>query len=137
MHQSTIEQTQRLEQAARQVLAKSYSPYSGFAVGAALLAGDGSIISGCNVENASYGLSLCAERVALVKAVSEGYRHFTALVVFTPTQNPTPPCGACLQMLAEFAPELHITAACHTDLVLAGPLREFLPHAFLKRNLHD
>ena len=137
MHQSTIEQTQRLEQAARQVLEKSYSPYSGFAVGAALLAGDGTIISGCNVENASYGLSLCAERVALVKAVSEGYRHFTTLVVFTPTQNPTPPCGACLQMLAEFAPELHITAVCHTDLILAGPLRDFLPHAFLKRNLHD
>lgn len=132
-----MKQTHRLEQAARQVLAKSYSPYSSFAVGAALLTNDGNIVTGCNVENASYGLTLCAERVALVKAVSEGYRHFTALVVFTPTQNPTPPCGACLQMLAEFAPELHITAVCHTDLILAGPLRDFLPHAFLKRNLHD
>jgi cytidine deaminase len=132
----TVEQRYFLEQAARQALANSYSPYSGFAVGAALLTSDGSIVIGCNVENVSYGLSICAERVALVRAVAEGHRKFKALVVFTPTQNPTPPCGACLQMLAEFAPQLPIMAVCHTDRLLTGSLQNFLPHAFVKRNLH-
>lgn len=137
MRHATAEQRERLEQAARQVLSKSYSPYSGFAVGAALLTDDGSIFAGCNVENASYGLSLCAERVALVRAVAEGFRKFTALVIVTPTENPTPPCGACLQMLAEFAPELPIMSVCDTDRILDGLLPDFLPHAFLKGNLHD
>jgi len=133
----TVELRECLEQAARQAYAHSYSPYSNFAVGAALLTNDGTIVTGCNVENASYGLTLCAERVALVRAVAEGHRKFAALVVFTPTQNPTPPCGACLQMLAEFSPLLHIMAVCHSDLRLSGALHSFLPHAFVKRSLHD
>lgn len=137
MPQNTVEQRQQLEQAARQAFTKSYSPYSGFAVGAALLTDDGNIVTGCNVENASYGLTLCAERVALAKAVSDGYRNFATLVVFTSTPTPTPPCGACLQMLAEFAPNLHIIAICRTDLILAGPLHSFLPHAFNKGSLHE
>lgn len=125
-------QRRQLEQAARRAAGKSYSPYSGFAVGAALLAVDGSIATGCNIENASYGLTLCAERVALARAVADGQRDFIALLLFTATAHPTPPCGACLQMLAEFAPALHITAVCDTHLTLEGPLQEFLPHAFGK-----
>jgi cytidine deaminase len=126
------EQRHRLEQAARQAAKRSYCPYSEFAVGAALLTADGHISSGCNIENASYGLTLCAERVALACAVADGHRHFIALVLFTATQTPTPPCGACLQMLAEFAPHLHIIAVCETGQTLEGSLETFLPNPFNK-----
>lgn len=126
-----------LEQAARQAAASSYSPYSDFAVGAALLTESGQIITGCNVENASYGLSLCAERVAVGRAVADGHRRFAALALFTPTETPVPPCGACLQVLLEFAPELHISAVCQSDARLEGDLKEFLPRAFTGRHLHD
>jgi cytidine deaminase len=124
-----------LEEAARSAVQNSYSPYSGFAVGAALLTTDGIIVTGCNVENASYGLTLCAERVALVRAVAQGYRNFSALVLFTPTPAPTPPCGACLQMLAEFAPGLRIISICLGTTKQEGRLADFLPHAFRKPGL--
>jgi cytidine deaminase len=120
-----------LEQAARLAVQNSYCPYSGFAVGAALLTGQGLIVTGCNIENASYGLTLCAERVALARAVADGHRHFTELLLFTPTMTPVPPCGACLQMLAEFAPQLRITALCDGGTKLVGSLPDFLPHAFV------
>ncbi len=84
---------------------KSYSPYSHFPVGAALLMEDGTVITGCNVENRSYGLTNCAERTAVFKAVSEGYRTFKALAIATPEADyPVGPCGACRQVLTEFAP---------------------------------
>lgn len=122
-----------LQQAARQALANSYSPYSNFAVGAALLTDDGAIVTGCNVENASYGLTLCAERVAVAKAVSEGHLRFVALALFTATPEPVPPCGACLQTLAEFAPDLHILSFCDSEARLEGVLEDFLGHPFSGR----
>ncbi|MCS7239631.1 MAG: cytidine deaminase [Candidatus Bipolaricaulota bacterium] len=90
--------------------AKAYVPYSRFAVGAALLSKDGRIFTGCNVENASYGLTVCAERVALFKAISEGAREFLALAVAC-GEGPCAPCGACRQVLYEFSPHLVIIMA--------------------------
>ncbi|MDB6126340.1 MAG: cytidine deaminase, partial [Verrucomicrobia bacterium] len=94
----------KLERAARAAAKGSYSPYSKFRVGAALLAGSGKIYTGANVENASYGLCNCAERTALFTAVAAGERHVEAVAVYTPTTTPTPPCGACRQVLNEFGP---------------------------------
>ncbi len=91
-----------MKTAARKVAANAYSPYSGFAVGAAVLASSGKIYAGCNIENVSYGLSICAERVAVFAALSDGERKIRALAVFTNTDGVTPPCGACLQVIAEF-----------------------------------
>jgi len=88
----------------------AYAPYSGFAVGAALLARDGRVFTGCNVENASYGLTVCAERVALFKAVAEGAREFKAIAIAC-GDTPCSPCGACRQVLYEFAPDLTVILA--------------------------
>ena len=84
------------------------APYSNFAVGAALRTADGQIVTGCNVENATYGLTVCAERVALFKALSEGRRRFTHVAVIADTEDPTPPCGACRQLLWEFGGDLDV-----------------------------
>jgi cytidine deaminase len=83
-------------------LDKSYCRYSKFTVGAGLVCEDGTIYFGCNIENASYGATVCAERTAIFKAVSEGHRSFSGIVVVTPTENVTPPCALCLQVMAEF-----------------------------------
>lgn len=94
---------------AREARANAYAPYSNFPVGAALLAADGRVFTGCNVESASYGLTNCAERVAIGKAVSEGAREFTAIAVIGPEDvQPCAPCGACRQVLYEFGPELTV-----------------------------
>ncbi len=114
----------------------AYCPYSGFAVGAALLAEDGRVFTGCNVENASYGLSLCAERVAVFKAVSAGARRFTALAVAGAPQGqsitaPALPCGACRQVLAEFCPpDFPVVLAEEGDEVRVHTLAELLPLPF-------
>jgi cytidine deaminase len=84
------------------------APFSNFQVGAALLTADGQVITGCNVENATYGLTLCAERVALVKALSEGHRRFTHVAVVAATDAPTPPCGPCRQLLWEYGGDLEV-----------------------------
>ena len=101
----------QLIDAACAVRRHSYSPYSGFRVGAALLATSGRVYVGTNVENASFGLSLCAERAALVRAVAEGERNFTAIAVCADGQEPTPPCGACRQALLEFGGDLQVILA--------------------------
>ncbi len=110
----------------------AYAPYSDFKVGASLLTGDGRIFTGCNIENTSYPLSICAERVAISKAVSEGYRDFLVLVVFGDTSQPTSPCGACRQFLIEFGPK--------TNVVMVGKEKkiemsaaDLLPNNFMRR----
>ena len=114
----------------------AHAPYSGFRVGAALRLADGTLVSGCNVENAAYPVSLCAERTAVCAAVSRGLKEggLEALVVVTESPEPTPPCGACRQVLAEFAGELPILLANRQERVL-HELRDLLPHAFTGRNL--
>jgi len=119
-----------LAQRAIRALANSYSPYSRLRVGAALRAIDGRIFTGCNVENASFGLTSCAERTALVKAVSEGAREFDVLAVATDGDRPSMPCGACRQMLSEFAPSLRILIASSNAATRELSLRDLLPHAF-------
>jgi cytidine deaminase len=93
---------QQLLDAARAVRENAVATFSGFKVGAALLTEDGQIVTGCNVENATYGLTICAERVAMFKALSEGHRKFVCVAVVADTASPTPPCGACRQSLWEF-----------------------------------
>ena len=117
---------------ARNARAFAYAPYSGFRVGAAVETGDGTIVTGCNVENASLGLSICAERVALVRAVAMGHPAFRALAVVGPDGTATPPCGACRQFIAEFDPALPI-AFSGLDGTVQTTLRELLPHVFTAR----
>ena len=109
---------------------RAFAPYSKFRVGAALLADDGTIVTGCNVESASYGLTICAERVAVVKGVSEGYTRFTRVAVVADTERPTPPCGACRQLLWEFAPDAEVVLANLAGVVVRYTMRELLPDAF-------
>lgn len=107
----------------------AYIPYSRYAVGAALLAGDGTVYTGCNVESASFSPTICAERTALVKAVSEGQREFTAVAVAT--RDAGSPCGVCRQLLYEFSPSLRVILAdLDGNLRLTTTLEDLLPHGF-------
>lgn len=118
-----------LIQLALEMRQRAYCPYSGYQVGAALLTEDGALYGGCNVENASYGGTICAERTALVKAISEGARRFSALAVAT--ANGGTPCGICRQFLYEFAPDLHIILVDSSGAVCAEHcLRDLLPYGF-------
>jgi cytidine deaminase len=121
---------QRLEAAARLACANAYCPYSRFPVGAAVLASDGTVASGCNVENGSFGLTVCAERNAIFRAVAEGATSVVALVVYTPTPKPTTPCGACLQVIAEFGRDARIRMACASGEHDERAFGELLPHGF-------
>jgi cytidine deaminase len=129
--------TQTLIRNAIDATRNAYIPYSHYPVGAALRARDGSVYSGCNVENAAYPSSICAERVALVKAVSEGQRQFDVIAVVT--SNGGSPCGQCRQMLYEFAPNLRvILARIDGTVVYDGILSELLPRGFGPDSLpHD
>lgn len=121
--------------AAKSARQLAYAPYSHFKVGAALLADDGQIFTGCNIENASYGLTNCAERTALFKAVSEGVRDFQLLVVCTDSPKLTAPCGACRQVLAEFAPNMPILLVNLQNECQRTSVKELLPLAFSEENL--
>jgi cytidine deaminase len=124
-----------LVSAARQARPYAQARYSGFAVGAALLTPDGAIHTGVNVENASYGLTICAERVALVKAVSEGAREFAALAIVADTSVPTPPCGACRQLLWEYCGDVPVVVANLTTVLGEYSLAALLPLPFDRRLL--
>lgn len=113
---------------------KAYVPYSSFKVGAALLTKGGKIYTGCNVENASYGLSNCAERTAIFKAVSEGESEFAAMAIVADTKEPVAPCGACRQVLAEFSINKIIMCNLHGQQYIAT-LEELLPYSFGKKHL--
>ena len=102
---------ERLVAAACAAREHAFAPYSNFQVGAALETADGAIVTGCNVENATYGLTVCAERVALFKAISEGRRKFVRIVVVAAAERPVPPCGACRQLLWEFGGDLEVVLA--------------------------
>lgn len=119
-----------LVEAARAARERAYCPYSGFHVGAALLTASGEVVTGCNVENASYGLTLCAERSAVVGAVARGERVFRALALACDGEGPSMPCGACLQVLAEFAGDLPITIVGRGPVRLDTDLAALLPRAF-------
>lgn len=108
----------------------AYAPYSNFKVGAAIRTLDGKIFSGCNVENASYGLTICAERTAICTAISLGYRSFEQMVIVANSSPPCPPCGACRQFLYEFAPELKIWVMNLTGEMKSFSLKDLLPEAF-------
>ena len=120
----------RLVQKALEARKESYSPYSKFAVGAALETEDGTVVTGTNIENASYGLSICAERTALVKAVSQGMRKFKRMAIMADMPEPAAPCGMCRQMLVEFAPDLELILANLKGQTKIVKLNELLPMAF-------
>jgi len=127
---------QQLVAAAFAAKQRAYAPYSGFSVGAALLHESGAVFSGCNIEAASYGNTVCAERTALVKAVSEGYRSgFTMLAVCADTDTFCTPCGICRQMLLEFAPDLTVLCAAKDGSYARYTLAELLPHSFSAADL--
>lgn len=115
---------------AAQARQKAYAPYSKFLVGAALLTDKGKVYTGANVENASYGLTVCAERVAVLKAVSDGQKGFKKIVIVTDTERPKSLCGACLQVLAEFAKDIEIVCATLKGDKTNYKLGELLPRAF-------
>ena len=122
-------ETQKLMDCAIKARKNAYSPYSHFAVGAALLCEDGTLYEGCNIENASYGLTNCAERTAIFKAVSEGHIKFKALAVVADTEGPCAPCGACRQVMAEFKIPLIIMGNLMGNIKIVT-IEELLPFSF-------
>lgn len=126
---SSAERWQAVLEAALAARNRAYAPYSHFAVGAAVQAKSGVIYSGCNVENASYGLTICAERTALVQAIAAGEREFSILAVMADTPQPVAPCGACRQVMAEFGVDTIVLANLAGD-VSVYRLEELLPAAF-------
>jgi cytidine deaminase len=124
-----------LEQA-RQAQSRAYCPYSQYPVGCALEAADGAVFTGCNIENASYGATVCAERVALFEAVKLGHRNFRRLVICTNATSPAPPCGLCRQALAEFcSPDLAIILVGAHDSRIEFRFGDLFPHPFSPASL--
>jgi cytidine deaminase len=123
--------------AARNAAARAYCPYSRFQVGAAVLTDCGKIFAGCNVENASYGLTICAERNAVFQAVAATPHPLIvrAVVVYTPTPSPTAPCGACRQVINEFGPDALVLSVCDGPDAIRSRTNELLPRAFGPSNL--
>ncbi len=115
--------------AAKSVRELAHAPYSNFKVGAALVAEDGRVFTGCNVENISFGLTMCAERVALGRAIADGVQKFSAIAIVADTQKPVSPCGACRQALAEFAPALRVILATLDGKIEDWSLAQLFPRA--------
>ena len=134
------EQGQALLIASHEAYQNSYVPYSKFPVGAAVLTkpnaqGERKVIQGCNVENASFGLAICAERVAITKAISEGYQQFQAIAVTAKHTNPCFPCGTCLQFIREFGSDIDILFQSADGSVVKHKINEMLPYAFTSADL--
>ena len=120
-----------LREAALGALENAHAPHSNFPVGAALRTRDGQVITGCNVENSAFGLAICAETLAMAYAVSQGLTEFDEIAIATDDSEPTPPCGACRQVLNEFAPNIKITSYTRDGKEAVWTLDELLPHAFV------
>ena len=130
-------QLKTLKAAARKASQQAYAPYSKFKVGAAILTQSGNVYTGCNVENASYGLCNCAERTAIFNAVAAGEKKLkiACVAIYTPMPEPTAPCGACRQVINEFGPNARIVSTCRGRSVLDTTLDQLLPNAFGPENL--
>ncbi len=115
---------------AKEASLNAYVPYSGFPVGAALECEDGTVYTGCNVENAAYGDTICAERTAVVKAVSEGHRSFARIAIYGEGKGYCMPCGSCRQVLAEFSPEMEVLCAKAGGSYVSYPLTRLMPYTF-------
>jgi cytidine deaminase len=127
---SSIVRDEDLISAAREVRGRAYAPYSKFSVGAAVLTKGGKIVTGCNVENSSYGLSMCAERTAIFRAIAEGEKEFNAIAIAGPDGVAVTPCGACRQVMWEFARELIVLTLDEHGKIVRRTIRELLPGAF-------
>jgi len=119
-----------LIEAAKQATKNAYAPFSKFKVGAALLGSDGRVYTGVNVENSSYGLTICAERTAIFKAVSEGCTKFARIAVYSNCTPPATPCGACRQVLYEFSPDLQVICVNNQNEIVRFDLKQLLPEGF-------
>lgn len=126
---------ERLAAAAKAAALNAYCPYSNFRVGAAILSNSSKIYSACNVENASYGLTCCAERNAVFAMVAAGETKISQVVIYTPTSTPTAPCGACRQVLREFTAQAQLVSICDGEEVLSMSLDELLPNSFGPQDL--
>jgi cytidine deaminase len=120
-----------LRTAAHGARARAHAPYSGYSVGAALLAEDGRVFTAANVENASYGLTICAERAAIGSAIAAGAKRFAAIAIASPGDVPAPPCGMCRQVLAEFPPSFPVRSYAERGEPLVTDVASLLPHAFV------
>lgn len=129
------ENYKKLIKEAEKARKKAYTPYSKFKVGAAILSSDGKIFTGCNIENASFGLTVCAERVAILKAISEGSSKFEAIAIVGDTDRPCSPCGACRQVISEFGEDIKIIMSNLEGDIKIKKVRELLPEAFNKNDL--
>lgn len=119
---------------AGKAMENAYAPYSKFKVGAALLCADGTVFTGCNIENASYGAANCAERTAVFKAVSEGYKDFSAIAIVSSSGEETFPCGICRQVLAEFAPNIRVILSNMENTPISYKFQEIMPYIFSLNN---
>jgi cytidine deaminase len=126
-----------LIKAAKDARENAFAPYSNFKVGAALETANGKVFTGCNIENASYGLTVCAERVAIWKAISEGEKDFTQIIVVADTDELTPPCGACRQIIWEFCGDVPVTLTNLKDTSETVQMSELLPRAFGREFLEE
>ena len=121
---------QELCRLATAMLERAYCPYSHFPVGAALECSDGTVFTGCNIENAAYGDTICAERVAIVKAVSEGYTKFVRIAVYGEGKGYCMPCGSCRQVMAEFSPDMEVLCSKAGGSYVSYPLSRLMPYTF-------
>jgi cytidine deaminase len=130
-----IEEYKKLISEAEKARKRAYTPYSKFQVGAAVLCDDGKIFTGCNIENASFSLAVCAERVAIFKAISEGSTKFEAMAVVGDTDKPCSPCGACRQVISEFSEDIPLIMVNLKGDAKIKKIKELLPEAFGKNDL--